>query len=166
MTDTAARIKSRLTIQEVTERYGIHFDIHGHALCPFHDDQHPSGSIKNNRFHCFVCDLHLDVFDFTMRLFNISFFQAVLRLNGDFGLGLCGQKPDRRALDQWQREQAAKAEQLAAYRAEYDRKVELHRYIWWALKDKPVTWRDIKRRASWMAQLEYLSWWLDSHPWK
>jgi len=159
--DTAAQIKSRLNIQEVAERYGMHFDTRGRALCMFHDDQHPSGSIKNNRYHCFVCDLHLDVFDFTMRLFNISFAQAVLRLNEDFGLGLCGQKLDRRALDQWQRGQAAEAKQLAAYRAEYDRNVELHRYVWRALKDKPVTWRDIKRRAGWMAELEYLNWWFE-----
>jgi hypothetical protein len=82
-------------------------------------------------------------------------------MNEDFGLGLVGQKPDRRALDQWQREQAAKEAALAAYRAEYDRKVELYRYVYWALKDKPATLRDIKRRAGLMVQLEYLEWWFE-----
>jgi DNA primase len=167
MNNLSDLIKSRLTIQEVCERYGMNFDTRGRATCMFHDDQHPSGSMKNNRYHCFVCDLHMDVFDFTMRLFNISFAQAILRLNEDFGLGLCGQKPDRRALERFRREQADKAATLAACRAEYDRNVELHRYIWWALHgDKPRTWRDVWRRADWMAKIEYLEWWFEVNRWR
>jgi|GEM_PF-6337613 len=166
--NVAAQIKSRLSIQEVCERYGVHFDSRSRALCPFHSDNHPSASVKNNLFHCYVCDLHLDVFAFTMRTFDINFSQAMLRLNEDFGLGLCGQKPDRRELIRWQREQAAKTAALQAYRAEYDRKVELHRYTWNALRraDKPRTWRDVWRRADWMAKLEYLDWWFEVNRWR
>ena len=165
--NTAEQIKSRLTIQEVTERYGIHFDSRNRTLCPFHSDNHPSASVKNNLFHCYVCDLHLDVFSFTMRTFDINFSQAMLRLNEDFGLGLCGQKPDRRELIRWQHKQAEKAALLAAYRAEYDRNVELHRYIWRALHgDKPVTWRDRYRVAIWKAKFEDLQYYFETHKYR
>jgi DNA primase len=166
--DAAAQIKSHLSIQEACERYGVHFDSRSRALCPFHNDSHPSGSIKNNLFHCYVCDLHLDIFSFTMRVFDINFSQAILRLNEDFGLGLCGQKPDRRALERFRCEQADKAATLAACRAEYDRNVELHRYIFNALHsaDKPVTWRDKYRVAIWKSKLEYLEWWFEVMRWR
>jgi len=164
--DTASQIKSRLTMPEVAERYGFHPNRSSFIPCPFHDEQTASCKIYQDGFNCFGCSAGGDIFEFAKRLFSISFSQAILRLNEDFGLGLCGQKPDRRALDQWQREQAAKAKQFATYRAKYDRKVELHRYIHRALhEDKPVTWRAIKRRAGWMAEIEWLDWWFEAHRW-
>ena len=162
--DLAEQIKSRISIQEVAERYGIHFDNRNRALCPFHQDTHPSGSIKNGRYHCYVCNLHLDIFDFAERLFNINFQQAVLRLDDDFGLGLHGEKADPHALNEWLRSKEAKEEALQAYQAEYMEKVKLHRYIWKALQEaeKPRTWRELWRVEQWKSRLRDLAWWLDN----
>lgn len=168
MISHSEQIKSRLSIREVAERYGVRFDTRGRALCPFHDDRHPSGTIKNERFHCFVCGLHLDIFDFTQQIFNISFQQAVLRLNDDFCLGLTGKKPDRRELIEWERKKAADREELNAYRAEYDRNVLLHRYISNAQRGAAKPTRDTQaiRRAEWAAEMEYLDYYFKSHPWR
>lgn len=168
--DIAEQIKDRLTIREVCERYGVHFDSHGRALCPFHDDHHPSANIKGEKFHCSVCDIHGDIFDFTQRMFNISFRQAMLRLNEDFGLGLLGQKPDPVKLQQWRRKKAREAAELAAYRAEYDHNVLLHRKIiesLWAM-GKPAVGEHGKAIywAAMLAQLDYLNYYFDSCHWK
>lgn len=168
--DLSDQIKERLTIREVAERYGVQFDAHGRALCPFHDDHHPSANIKesNQTFHCSVCGIHGDIFTFTERMFDIDFRQAVLRLNDDFGLGLANEKPDPVKLQQWRREKAHKAAENAAYRAEYDHNVLLHRYIISALRvaDKPKRIEQAKRRAAWTATLDYLDYYFDTHPWK
>jgi DNA primase len=104
----AEQIKDRLRIREVCERYGMYFDGKGRALCSFHDDRRPSASIKNNRYRCYVCNLNLGVIDFVMRLFNLTFPQAVIRLNTDFGLGLAMGRPDPTAMARARRDRAAR----------------------------------------------------------
>ena len=47
------------------------------CCCPLHNDQHPSASIRHNRFHCFVCDLTLDSIGLIMALERCSFTEAV-----------------------------------------------------------------------------------------
>jgi hypothetical protein len=55
------------------------------VACPFHPDKTPSAIInKNNTFHCFSCDLHMDSIAFIQKLYGISFNAAIRRLtNGD-----------------------------------------------------------------------------------
>lgn len=48
--------------------------------CPFHgDDKHPSMKVydANKGYHCFVCGEGGDVFDFVMKIDNVSFDDAV-----------------------------------------------------------------------------------------
>ena len=52
----------------------------GKALCPFHDDHHPSMSIKNNRYRCWACGENGDVIDFVMKRDGLAFHEAVRRL--------------------------------------------------------------------------------------
>ncbi|MFI5323841.1 MAG: CHC2 zinc finger domain-containing protein [Thermodesulfobacteriota bacterium] len=51
------------------------------ALCIFHDDHRPSMSIKDNRYHCFVCEAAGDVIDLYMHIHNCDFIEAVRALN-------------------------------------------------------------------------------------
>ncbi len=55
------------------------------ALCPFHEDHHPS-LLLDQRFFCFGCHATGDVIDFTARLFGISPKSAALKLAQDFGI--------------------------------------------------------------------------------
>ena len=108
-------------MQEVAERYGFHPNRSGFLQCPFHaGDNH--GSLKlypgNGGWHCFGCGAGGSVIDFVMRLFEISFRQAVVRLSADFSLGLVeGEKTGR--------EEASRI--LEARRREEERRLRLDR---------------------------------------
>jgi len=50
------------------------------AICPFHDDKHPSLYLKNNFYYCFSCGASGSTIDLCMRLDNIDFVSAVIKL--------------------------------------------------------------------------------------
>ena len=57
-------------------------NIHRHRLrCPFHDDQHPSASIKNNKLRCWVCSKTWNPIDLVMQRDGLTFINAVRRLS-------------------------------------------------------------------------------------
>lgn len=120
--DAAAYIKQSVDIRDVVERYGVAFvGGRNQARCPFHDDRNPSASVKNGRFHCFVCNLHLDCFDFVCQISGCDFKGAMEQLNALFGLGLDLKKPvPTDEMRRIRRERAQKEAELAAYRADYD----------------------------------------------
>lgn len=81
-------IKSRLSMFEIAEKYGIKVLKGNKVVCPFHDDNHPSMSFKNNRFKCFACGIGGSVIDLVMNYFNLNIIQAAKKLNNDFNMGL------------------------------------------------------------------------------
>lgn len=94
----ASDIRKMLTVQQVAEHYGFQVGRSGFIKCPFHQGDH-TASLKlydgEGGWHCFGCGAHGSVIDFVMRLFDLNFCQAVLRINSDFHLGLTTSKPDR-----------------------------------------------------------------------
>lgn len=46
------------------------------ALCPFHNDRHPSLYVADDHYHCFACGEHGDVIDFVSKLFHLSLYDA------------------------------------------------------------------------------------------
>ena len=84
-TDKFERIKNDLDIAKVLESYGVKFR-QGKCLCVFHDDSKPSMSVKDNRFTCWACGAHGDVFDWVQKYFNLSLVQAARKLCNDFNL--------------------------------------------------------------------------------
>lgn len=64
-------------IEQVAEALGLSV-LHHHALCPFHDDSHPSLSfnVGRNRYRCFVCDAHGGVIDLVMHCLGKDFVSA------------------------------------------------------------------------------------------
>lgn len=81
-------ILGRVSMQQVLDRYGIKNN--GKMFCcPFHgEDRHPSAKIYENSFYCFCCNKADTTIGFTMDLFNLSFKEAMQKINIDFGLGL------------------------------------------------------------------------------
>lgn len=55
------------------------------ALCPFHDDHHPSLSINLDTgcWHCFACGVGGDLIAFHMRLTGRGFWDTVRELTGE-----------------------------------------------------------------------------------
>ena len=87
LSDAGRQIRQQLTMREVAELYGFTPDRNGFIKCPFHSDNH--GSLKlypeDRGWHCFGCNAGGSVIDFVMKLFDLTFQQAVLRLDSDFG---------------------------------------------------------------------------------
>lgn len=82
-----AYIKQFITTRQAAESYGIPVNSHGMAVCPFHDDHHPSMKADDN-FYCFGCGATGDVITFTSRLFGITPISAARKLSMDFGISL------------------------------------------------------------------------------
>lgn len=78
-------VKQSVTTKQAAEAYGLEVDKHGMAICPFHEDHHPSLKL-DRRYYCFGCHATGDVIDFTARLFGISQRSAALKLAQDFGI--------------------------------------------------------------------------------
>lgn len=161
----AGVIKDRLTMDEVARRYGFEPNRAGFIQCPFHQGDH-TASLKiypgHGGFHCFGCGAHGSVVDFTMLLFDISFAQALLRLNSDFGLGLSAHRPGPAELSRRHQERVRAAKKLAHDRALYQTHTVLYRAMWLALKsgeETPLYFAALR-------ELPILDHWLEETPWR
>lgn len=97
--DIAAQVRELVPVRLAAEYYGFTPNRAGYICCPFHMEKTASLKLYDDDggFCCFGCGTKGSVIDFTMRLFGISFRQAVLRLDMDFSLGLTGEKPNHAA---------------------------------------------------------------------
>ena len=85
-------IKDRLTMLEVLERYGYEPNKKGFMYCPFHFEKTPSMRIYDKDYHCFGCGEHGDTITFVQKLFNLSFQEALKKIDVDFVLNLYSDK--------------------------------------------------------------------------
>ena len=79
-------VKYGVNCREAAGRYGVEVNHCGMALCPFHNDRHPSLSVADDHYYCFACGEHGDVIDFVGRLFQLSPYDAAQKLAADFHL--------------------------------------------------------------------------------
>ena len=79
-------VKYGVSCREAAELYGVEVNRYGMALCPFHNDRHPSLYVADDHYYCFACGAHGDVIDFVGRLFQISPYDAARKLAADFHL--------------------------------------------------------------------------------
>ena len=79
-------VKENVNLREAAELYGIDVNRYGKALCPFHNDRHPSLYVADDHYYCFACGEHGDVIDFAARLFGLPLYEAAQRLAADFHL--------------------------------------------------------------------------------
>ena len=79
-------VKYGVSCREAAERYGMEVNRYGMALCPFHNDRHPSLYVADDHYYCFACGEHGDVIDFTAKLFGLPLYDAAQKLAADFHL--------------------------------------------------------------------------------
>ena len=79
-------VKENVNLREAAELYGIDVNRYGKALCPFHNDRHPSLYVADDHYHCFGCGEHGDVIDFAAKLFGLPLYEAAQQLAADFHL--------------------------------------------------------------------------------
>lgn len=169
MNRQAEEIKQRLTMREVAEHYGFQVNHANCIRCPFHaGDRQASLHIYpgTGGFHCFGCGANGSVIDFVMRLFDLNFRQAVLRLNADFQLGLTDSKPDRAARSAVL--EARREEQRRKARAESNFRFMTNEFHYWKeIRDifQPVRQGDTvffhPFYVEAVKRLPYIEYWLD-----
>ena len=172
MNKVAEKIKEQVTMNEVCGKYGIEVNFHGFAHCVFHQGDH-HGSLKvypgSGGWHCFGCGAGGSVIDFVMRLFDITFPQAIVRLSADFNLGLSNDTttPQVRSelIEARRREAEKKAEIAAQYRAvaaEYRNCFEIAKYAQPVLlPDGGVWFHPFYAEA--VQRMPQLEWWLNEN---
>ena len=90
MQDVGSIVKARVSALEEGKRMGLDPDRAGFCRCPFHSEK--TGSMKlysgQRGWHCFGCGAGGDVINLVMRFYGITFRQALIRLDTEWGLGL------------------------------------------------------------------------------
>lgn len=86
----AEEIKSAVTMPEVARAYGLQVNRAGFARCPFHHERTASFKVYKGQggYHCFGCGASGDVIDFVQKYYNLTFREALSKLNDDFHIGL------------------------------------------------------------------------------
>ena len=79
-------VKTSINTREAIEHYGIDVNRYGKALCPFHNDRHPSMVVYDDHYHCFACGEHGDVIDLVANLYGLPVYDAATKLAYDFGI--------------------------------------------------------------------------------
>lgn len=135
--DNAGIIKQAVDIRSVVELYGVTPNARGVCTCPFHDDRHPSASIKKGYFHCYVCNLHLDIFAFVQQMTGCTFPQAIAQINSVFHIVDLDKPVDVSALRRIKDEQRRRRAERDRYNAEYDRLIREHQALYQTLITAP-----------------------------
>lgn len=74
-------------MKDILQEYGIQTK-RTMFHCPFHKDENASAKAYDKTFYCFSCNKTGDLIQFVQYLFNISFKEAMQKINEDFRLGL------------------------------------------------------------------------------
>lgn len=115
--NVADEIKKRVTTKDVCDMYGIPVNASGFACCIAHVEKTPSMKVYSGDkgFHCFGCGASGDVISFVKILFNVSFLEALQKIDTDFSLGLF---PNREFSDR---------EKIAIAKENFNRKKEIEK---------------------------------------
>lgn len=151
-------IKRSLTMQEIACFYGFKPNRGNYIPCPFHSEKTASLRLYDKSFYCFGCGTGGDLIKFVQLYFNISFAQALVRINSDFRLGLSNKKPV------YSRPIKREPTPAELYEIEYNKKwEEYHELLWAREKLKPKSIDDTLHPlfTKSLQQLEHLQAWLD-----
>ena len=82
-----SEIKEVVTTRDAAMFYGYRVSRTGMMRCPFHNDRTPSMKVDQN-FICFGCQEKGDVIRFTGKLFQLTPYEAAVKLINDFHLNI------------------------------------------------------------------------------
>ena len=119
MSNISNRIAEMITIKDILHKYGIAPGKHNRTQCPLHNGKDNNFCYTDQVFHCWVCGESGNAVGLVSKMFGISFQQAEIKINNDFGLNLTASKPtyrDRIKAREMQRQR--EAEKARALRGE------------------------------------------------
>lgn len=138
--DRATLIKQSVTVPQALARYG--FEPRRRMRCPIHGGDGLNFEVKEKTWKCYSQCGNGDVIELVQKLFNISFQEALEKIDGDFGLGLSSER-DEKKLEEIKRKtsaiEAKQAEEQAQFEAlqkEYDEALDR----WTELDQAIVEW--------------------------
>ena len=156
-------VKQSLNIRDVIEHYGVRVGRNGSFCCPFHNEKHPSASIKNDFFNCFACGVGGDLITFTAKLHGLKNYDACKKLISDFGLNIVTEpqtQADRLRADRERVKRQAEKKQEEEIKAlvQYTGKVlaHYHRYLWQG-RQCPFGSKRHTRALHWLEYAQYLN---------
>ncbi len=119
-------------------------------------------------WHCYGCHSGGSVIDFVMKLFGLSFQQALVRLDHDFRLNITNEKPDMRQIAKLKAEQKRKEKELQDYRALHNDKVNEFKRLFANFRDfAPKITEEINPKyVEACHKMPQLQWWLEENPYK
>lgn len=136
--NTIEEMKSRITMRELLESYGI-YPHRGKNIykCFVHDDKSPSANIVKGceKFHCFSCGFTGDIFDVVQHFEKCDLKTATKIIDDRFRLGLLHELSHKEKLElarQRKERERAKAEKL-----------------WWEQYEKSVLTEIVKQLRMW-----------------
>lgn len=145
MIDFAGEIKSRVTMRDVLSVYVSPVRQHKRIPCPIHHGENDNFSFTDDHFKCWVCGAHGDVITFVQQYFNISFQDAIDKINTDFALGL----PIGSAMSDSERDRLHRETQRRL--AEKKRRNNIRKLLWcqyYAALDRWIFLDQIKRQEA------------------
>lgn len=155
-------VKQSLNIREVIEFYGVKVGRNGSFCCPFHNEKHPSASIKNDYFNCFACGVGGDLITFTAKLHGIGNYDACKKLAADFGLTIAQPQTqaDRLRADRERAKRQAEQKREAEIEAliQHTGKIlaQYHCYLWQG-RQYPFGSKQNTRALHWLDYAKYLN---------
>lgn len=99
--DRREEIKSRVTIADIIRKYSPSSEIKKDVMrCPFHSERTASFRVyrSNNSFYCFGCGVGGDQINFVAKILDISYYDALKRVDEDFMLGVFSRKISKSTL--------------------------------------------------------------------
>ena len=124
----AAEIKAAVKMPELLRFYGFNLNAKNRMPCPFHNGKDNNFGVKDNFYHCFVCGEKGDIFTFMQKVFELSFSEALTKLNDDFAVGLpIGEKLTRSKQMELGRKSYERKKQI---KAEEERKARIDKEYW------------------------------------
>lgn len=156
-------IKSRLSMDTVARYYGFTPNHAGNVLCPFHHEKTASLKIytePGRGFHCYGCNTGGSVIDFVMKLLNIPYSAAVVRLNADFHLGLTNDRPDPREMRRLAQQRREADKERRVFEAEYEARCKQYRRLW----EAKLAGYEHPDYAEACKKLDALDYYFETHP--
>lgn len=129
-------IKQSVSMKGAVERYIGEINRAGFIHCPFHKEDTASMKIYEDSYYCFGCGDNGDVIRFVMRLFDIDFRSACVRLNFDFGLNLSGNRADPEQLEKLARKKRKEKQEQKRCRERLNNLSIRHRKLWHIINNK------------------------------
>ena len=127
-------------MKDVLDKYGIkRKGVMFH--CPFHgQDKTPSAKYYKNSFYCFSCNKTGDLIQFVQYYFNISFQEAMEKINQDFCLGLAeNYKIDKKRIKEIEEQRKRKIRQHQLKQEHYNKLCKEYRDLNWEIDKRLKT---------------------------